>query len=104
MVSVILHHFHTGCKLCVHLLPLVCRGLTMVYRYCVVGIGIIVGSITYWALWYEILPWAFRYRLVPEKRVLDDGTHVTVVSIILSSIPKHETELISSQLKREKIN
>lgn len=57
---------------------------TIGYRYCVVGIGIIAGSITYWALWYEILPRVFRYRLVPEKRVLDDGTHVTVVRIVFS--------------------
>lgn len=35
----------------------------------------------YWVLWQKILPWAGGYRLVPTTEQLEDGCHVTVVSL-----------------------
>ncbi|KAJ3555599.1 hypothetical protein NM688_g2484 [Phlebia brevispora] len=48
------------------------------YLYCLVGIAVMVFSIIYWGAWRVVLPWLFKYKLVPEKRVLKDGTWVTV--------------------------
>lgn len=38
-----------------------------------------VLSVVYWGAWRVVLPWLFKYELVPEKTVLNDGTIVTVV-------------------------
>jgi hypothetical protein len=38
----------------------------------------VLGAI-YWAMWRVVLPKMFRYVLVPNKVVLDDGTVVNVV-------------------------
>lgn len=34
----------------------------------------------YWAVWRLVLPYIFKFRLVPMKEILEDGTVVTVVS------------------------
>lgn len=49
-------------------------------RYCLVGIGIIVLGVVYWAVWRIVLPHVFGYHLVPRKETLDDGTVITLVS------------------------
>ncbi|KAJ7078579.1 amino acid transporter [Mycena belliarum] len=47
------------------------------YLYCLVGIGIMLLGVLYWAVWRVILPSVFSYALVPRKEQLDDGTFVT---------------------------
>ncbi|KIK81323.1 hypothetical protein PAXRUDRAFT_832930 [Paxillus rubicundulus Ve08.2h10] len=50
------------------------------YLYCLVGIGVLVFGVLYWATWRIILPKVFGYELVPHKNVLEDGTVVTSFS------------------------
>lgn len=49
-------------------------------RYCLVGIGIMLLGVVYWAVWRVVLPRVFGYNLVPRKEKLHDGTVVTLVS------------------------
>ena len=44
-----------------------------------VGIGVMTFGVLYWAFWRVILPKTFKYKLVPTKENLSDGTVVTVV-------------------------
>ena len=37
-------------------------------------------GVLYWAIWKVVLPYVFKFRLVPRKEVLEDGTVVTLVS------------------------
>ncbi|THG96884.1 hypothetical protein EW145_g7702 [Phellinidium pouzarii] len=48
------------------------------YLYCLVGIGVLLAGIAYWAVWRIVLPRVFRYELFPTKETLSDGTVVTV--------------------------
>ncbi|KAG1788730.1 amino acid transporter [Suillus plorans] len=50
------------------------------YLYCLVGIGIMLAGVLYWAVWRIVLPKLFGYELVPRKEKLDDGTIVAVFS------------------------
>ncbi|KZW03342.1 amino acid transporter [Exidia glandulosa HHB12029] len=50
------------------------------YLYCLVGIGIMILGVVYWATWRIVLPRVFGYELVPNKETLSDGTVVTVFS------------------------
>ncbi|KAF7425979.1 hypothetical protein PC9H_008341 [Pleurotus ostreatus] len=50
------------------------------YVYCLVGIGIMLLGVVYWAVWRVVLPRVFGYNLVPRKEALDDGTVVTLFS------------------------
>jgi H+/Cl- antiporter ClcA len=50
------------------------------YLYCLIGIAVIVFGVLYWAIWRLALPYVFKFRLVPRKEVLEDGTVVTLVS------------------------
>lgn len=50
------------------------------YLYCLVGIGVLLSGVVYWAGWRILLPRMFGYELVPRKEVLEDGTFVTVFS------------------------
>ncbi|KAJ7701440.1 amino acid transporter [Mycena rosella] len=50
------------------------------YLYCLVGIGIMLLGVLYWAVWRIILPRVFGYDLAPTKEQLADGTFVTVFS------------------------
>jgi hypothetical protein len=50
------------------------------YLYCLIGIAILVFGVLYWAVWQLALPYVFKFRLVPRKEVLEDGTVVTLVS------------------------
>lgn len=52
------------------------------FRYCLVGIGVMAAGIVYWAAWRVLLPKVFGYELVPRKEKLEDGTVVTLVSIM----------------------
>lgn len=38
-----------------------------------------IFGIFYWAVWRVFLPWLFKYKLVPMKDTLKDGTVLTVV-------------------------
>ena len=51
------------------------------YRYCLVGIGVMLTGVVYWAVWRILLPKLFGYTLVPRKQVLEDGTVVNVVRV-----------------------
>ena len=55
-----------------------------IQRYCLVGIAIMAFSVFYWAVWRIILPKLGRYKLVPEKERLEDGTVVTIVGVIFT--------------------
>lgn len=48
-------------------------------RYCLVGIGVMLGAVGYWAVWRIVLPKVFGYQLVQHKDILTDGTVVTLV-------------------------
>ncbi|KAL4079817.1 amino acid transporter [Scleroderma citrinum] len=50
------------------------------YLYCLVGIGVLLFGVLYWAGWRIILPRVFGYELVPRKETLDDGTVLTTFS------------------------
>lgn len=51
-----------------------------------------IFSVIYWGVWRVVLPWLFKYELVPTKEVLKDGTVVTVVrsfNVISSPLGSH---------------
>jgi len=50
------------------------------YLYCLIGIAVILFGVLYWAVWQLVLPYIFKFRLVPMKEILEDGTVVTMVS------------------------
>ncbi|KAJ7274122.1 amino acid transporter [Mycena rebaudengoi] len=50
------------------------------YLYPLVGIGIMIVGVLYWAVWRILLPRWFGYSLVPRKEELSDGTIVTLFS------------------------
>jgi hypothetical protein len=50
------------------------------YLYCLIGIVVLMSGGLYWAVWKLVLPYVFKFRLVPRKEVLEDGTVVTLVS------------------------
>jgi len=50
------------------------------YLYCLIGIAVIVFGVLYWAVWRLVLPYVFKFRLVPRKEVLEDGTVITLFS------------------------
>ncbi|KAF8549796.1 amino acid transporter [Imleria badia] len=60
-------------------LKLICA-LMILHRYCLVGIGVLVAAVGYWAVWRVVLPKVFGYELVSRKETLDDGTVVTLFS------------------------
>ncbi|KAI0685727.1 amino acid transporter [Cytidiella melzeri] len=48
------------------------------WLYCIVGIGVMIFGVVYWAVWAIVLPKLFGYTLAPAKDVLADGTVITV--------------------------
>ncbi|KAH9012555.1 amino acid transporter [Lactarius hengduanensis] len=48
------------------------------YLYSLIGILVPIVGVLYWAVWKIVLPYLFRFRLVPRKEVLKDGTVVTL--------------------------
>lgn len=50
------------------------------YLYCLIGVAVLMVGVLYWAVWKLVLPHLFKFRLVPRKEVLKDGTVVTLVS------------------------
>ncbi|KAN0073754.1 Amino acid permease domain containing protein [Tylopilus felleus] len=53
------------------------------YLYCLVGIGVMLVGVAYWAGWRILLPKVFGYELVPRKEKLEDGTVVTLVNLVM---------------------
>ncbi|EMD32253.1 hypothetical protein CERSUDRAFT_88248 [Gelatoporia subvermispora B] len=49
------------------------------YLYCLVGIGVMVAGVVYWAAWRVVPRW-FGYEFVPRKESLSDGTVVILFS------------------------
>ncbi|KAI9509546.1 amino acid transporter [Russula earlei] len=47
------------------------------FLYPLIGIAVMFFGILYWAVWQLVLPYVFKFRLVPRKEVLEDGTVVT---------------------------
>lgn len=43
------------------------------YVFPVVGVGVLLLGVAYWAGWTKILPRVGGYRVVAERRVLEDG-------------------------------
>ncbi len=52
------------------------------YLYCLIGIAVIAFGVLYWAIWRLVLPYVFKFRLVPRKEVLEDGTVITLVGYL----------------------
>lgn len=52
------------------------------YLYCLIGIAVIAFGVLYWAVWQLVLPYLFKFRLVPRKAVLEDGTVITLVGYL----------------------
>jgi len=50
------------------------------YLYSLIGISVFAFGVLYWAVWQLVLPYIFKFRLVPRKEVLEDGTVVTLFS------------------------
>ena len=50
------------------------------YLYCLIGIAVMMFGVLYWAVWKLALPYVFKFRLVPRKELLHDGTVVVLVS------------------------
>ncbi|KAG9318051.1 amino acid transporter [Chiua virens] len=48
------------------------------YLYCLVGIGVLLVGVVYWAGWRIVLPKVLGYELEPHKETLKDGTVVTL--------------------------
>lgn len=42
----------------------------------VVGVGVLLAGVAYWALWSKVVPRLGGYKIVGERRVLEDGTEV----------------------------
>ncbi|KAG2105827.1 amino acid transporter [Suillus discolor] len=60
------------------------------YLYCLVGIGIMLAGVLYWAVWRIVLPKVFGYELIPRKEKLDDGTIVALVCCCSSARLMHD--------------
>lgn len=65
-------------------------------RYCLVGIGIMLVGVLYWAGWQILLPKVFGYELIPRKETLSDGTVITLVSSTFFSASKSLTPFFPS--------
>lgn len=78
MASATHRHYRITCKATfdTHFRSIV---VDLIIRYCLVGIGVMVLGVFYWAMWRVILPKVFGYELVPRKETLSDGTVVTLV-------------------------
>ncbi|KAI5116552.1 hypothetical protein M0805_007560 [Coniferiporia weirii] len=48
------------------------------YLYCLVSIGVMFAGVTYWAVWWVILPRVLHHKLVRTRERLSDGTAITV--------------------------
>ena len=76
------------------------RDAYVFYRYCLVGIAVMVAGVIYWAFWRIVFPRIFGYELVPTKEVLSDGTVVTIVSPMFGcSLPSVHTDLVFSAIQ-----
>ena len=52
------------------------------YLYPLIGIAVIAFGVLYWAVWQLVLPYVFKFRLVPRKEILEDGTVITLVGYL----------------------
>ncbi|RMZ78328.1 hypothetical protein DV738_g3885, partial [Chaetothyriales sp. CBS 135597] len=48
------------------------------WLYPIVGIGVLLGGVVYWLVWWKILPRIGKYTLEPTREKLTDGTTVVV--------------------------
>ena len=75
------------------------------YLYCLIGIAVIMFGVLYWTIWQLVLPYVFKFRLVPRKEVLEDGTVVTLVSRLsgfcMGSLPSGQGLTMTSVLPRK---
>lgn len=46
------------------------------YVFPVVGVGVLVLGMAYWVFWTQILPRLGGYKVMSERRVLEDGSEV----------------------------
>ena len=44
------------------------------YIFPVVGVGVLLLGVLYWAIWTRLLPRIGGYRIEAERKLLDDGT------------------------------
>ena len=51
------------------------------HSYCLVGVGVMLFGVSYWAIWRVVLPKMFGYRLSHRKEALADGTVVAIVRV-----------------------
>lgn len=71
------------------------------YLYYLIGIAVIAFGVLYWAIWQLVLPYVFKFRFVPRKEVLEDGTVVTLVSLPgMLSVESRANDKLSSPEKR----
>ena len=67
--------------------------LKSIDRYSLVGIAVTIFGVIFWAVWRVILPKIFKYELVPNKVILDDGTVVNVVRVIIFAVQDSDSSL-----------
>ncbi|KAF8230251.1 hypothetical protein L208DRAFT_127989 [Tricholoma matsutake] len=72
-------------------------------RYCLVGICIMFFGVFYWAVWRIMLPKLGKYRLIPEKEILKDGTVVTIVGSLIT-YRRYLRLMISFQFTHEELD
>jgi solute carrier family 7 (L-type amino acid transporter), member 9/15 len=77
------------------------------YLYPLIGIAVTLFGALYWAVWQLVLPHVFKFRLVPRKEVLEDGTVVTLVSQLTwlahERYSFQRSSLTMTQFSREKV-
>jgi L-type amino acid transporter 9 len=74
------------------------------YLYCLIGIAVMMFGVLYWAVWKLMLPYVFKFRLVPRKVLLQDGTVVVLVSILCSYHRSAVIMLTGIKFSREKVD
>ena len=72
------------------------------YLYCLIGIAVIAFGVLYWVVWQLVLPYVFKFRFVPRKEVLEDGTVVALVGYLTAMLhgDKWLELIINSVLQR----
>jgi solute carrier family 7 (L-type amino acid transporter), member 9/15 len=73
------------------------------YLYCLIGIAVTIFGVLYWAVWKLVLPYVFKFRLVPRKELLRDGTVVVLVSWRCCYHESRDDEADWHKFSREKI-
>jgi solute carrier family 7 (L-type amino acid transporter), member 9/15 len=74
------------------------------YLYCLIGIAVMMFGVLYWAVWKLVLPYVFKFRLVPRKELLEDGTVVVLVSFLCCYRCSAMIMLTGIKFSREKVD